>query len=505
MPALTPLNGRAMALNLIAFAAICTALTPAYAVQDTSTDTNTAVAAAQCGPGSRPETGLQGQVPLQDRLNGRSQQGYACNMELVGQYQGEGSAVVSAVAGHCAYMPTSYAVVDKKKSQGVQVIDVSDPSKPQMVGALDTRAFHIGTWESLKTNPQGTMLAGAGVGTAIGSGKFDLYDVTDCAHPKLLNKSPTTGDSMPVTNLAHEGEWSPDGKTYWTTSTGPGALTAIDVRDPTKPKTLYFGGSTIFVNHGMSFNADGTRMYLASIFPAGIVILDVSDIQLRKTSKPRVRQIAKMTWQDGTITQRGIPVTIKGKPHLIVMDEYGGQGMGGALRFIDISDERNPVVVSHIRLAIQLKENAEIAKADVAGNSLFSYDSHYCDVDKKTDPTALACGYFNSGIRVFNIVDHLKPKEIAYFNPPAQTGKNTELLGSDHAFAPALGSITGSKVADPKAMQTPPASSSKWADLTADWCSSPPRFVNNQLWVTCNDNGFMVLKFTNGAYPISPR
>ena len=37
-------------------------------------------------------------------------------------------------------------------------------------------------------------------------------------------------------------------------------------------------------------------------------------------------------------------------------------------------------------------------------------------------------------------------------------------------------------------------------NLSADWCSSPPRFVGNQLWVTCMDNGFMVLQFTNGAY-----
>jgi hypothetical protein len=254
----------------------------------------------------------------------------------------------------------------------------------------------------------------------------------------------------------------------------------------------------------MSFNADGTRMYLASIFPAGIAIVDVSDIQNRKATNRRVRQISKVGWKDGSITQKALPVTIKGRPYLIAIDEYGGDGMGGAMRFIDISDERNPVIVSHIRLAIQLKENAEKAKQDTAGNGLFSYDAHYCSVDRKTDPTALACGYFQSGIRVFNIKDPLKPREIAYFNPPAQTGKNQLLLGSDHALSPAFGSIMDTKIVDPAALETQ-ASNAKLADLTADWCSSPPQFVNNQLWVTCNDNGFMVLKFTNGVYPIAGR
>ena len=38
--------------------------------------------------------------------------------------------------------------------------------------------------------------------------------------------------------------------------------------------------------------------------------------------------------------------------------------------------------------------------------------------------------------------------------------------------------------------------------MSADWCSSPPRFVDDRLWVTCMDNGFMVLEFTNGVYPL---
>lgn len=474
---------------------------PALA-QDVAADLGRAVTPAVCGAGSQTETGLQGQVPLADRLGGRSQQEYSCNLERVGRYQGEGATWVSAVAGHCAYMPTSGLVNDQKTSQGVQVIDVSRTDRPRLVKALDTRAFRAGTWESLKTSPSGTMLAGVGVGLLIGAGKFDLYDVSDCANPRLLNKSSLTGDSLPSTNFAHEGEWSPDGKTYWSSGLVAGALTAIDVSNPAKPKTLYFGGSSMLVNHGMAFNADGTRLYLASIFPAGVGIYDVSDIQHRR-AKRSVRQIAKVKWQDGSISQKPLWVTIKGRPYLFVIDEAGADGMAGGIHVIDIADEASPKLVSHIRLAIQLKANSAVAKEDSANNGLFGYDAHYCSVDRPVEPTAMACGYFQSGIRVFDIREPLKVREIAYFNPPAQVGKQLQLRGSEHALLPRSFKSISDLVVNPfGALSASPES--QRADLTADWCSSPPKFVNNELWTTCTDNGFMVLRFTNGAYPFKP-
>lgn len=473
----------------------CSALAPAASTAADAAPPAASVPAARCGPGSRPETGLQGQVPAADRISGRSRQGYACNLELAGQFQGEGASLVSAVAGHCAYIPTAYSGGKKKQLQGVQVLDVSDPRRPQRIGSLNTRAFQLGTWETMKTNPAGTILAGAGAGLLVGSNKLDLYDVTDCTRPRLLNKDASGQDSLPVDNLAHEAEWSPDGKTYWIASNAGGVLSAIDVSDPARPKNLYYGGSSVFVNHGMSFNADGTRMYMASMFPAGLLVLDVSDIQLRKPGTPRVRQLARIKWDDGSITQQSTSLTYKGRPYVVVVDESGNNGTTGAIRFIDVSDDSKPVVVSIIRLEIQQKEHLEKRRQDLAGDSIFSYDAHYCSVDRKDDPTALACGYFNSGIRVFDIADPLKPAEVAYFNPPAQTGRNAQLPGSDHAALPALGSLGG----------VPQVSTSwgiKLADLSADWCPSPPRFVNGQLWVSCQDNGFMVLEFTNGAYPV---
>ena len=127
--------------------------------------------------------------------------------------------------------------------------------------------------------------------------------------------------------------------------------------------------------------------------------------------------------------------------------------------------------------------NASQADADTKGTGLFAgYFGHYCTVDRQDQPTALACGYFNSGIRVYRTGGPSDIQEIAFYNPPAQTGRDVALQGSEHANG-LLGS-TGYT-----------------AKLTADWCSSPPRFVGrDQLWATCQDNGVQVLRFTNGVY-----
>jgi len=46
---------------------------------------------AKCGRMDRAETGLQGQTTPRERSSGDSERGYNCNLELVGQFQGEGA------------------------------------------------------------------------------------------------------------------------------------------------------------------------------------------------------------------------------------------------------------------------------------------------------------------------------------------------------------------------------------------------------------------------------
>lgn len=484
----------------------------------------TSVTAAQCGAGSLPETGLQGQVPLADRKSGRNLQGYRCNLQLVGQYQGAGASVVSPSTSSCAYLSTSGSLVDPlqslEPSPGAQVVDVSSAAHPVLAGNLTGPAMLAGTWESLKVNEPRKLLGGVAVGLEVGAGFFDVYDVTDCAHPVHLNVVAGTPLELPDNLLGHEGNWSPDGKTYWSTGNVTGLITAIDVSKPQSPQILYTGLAGFPANHGVELSADGNRLYLATCFPGGVVVLDVSDIQSRKAA-PSIRQVGAVSWNPFSCGQHALPVTYGGKPYLIAPDEFDSEGV----HIIDISDETKPVVVRQIQLQIQQLQNAATRTADTAGDGLFGYEAHYCAVDTPTDPKALACGYFQSGVRVFNIADPMQPREIAYYNPPAQTGKGLTLQHSLHAWlgglAPTVSDLytsgsgvtvgtgtidaryVGAFVAElPGLLAGLGNGDPVSGNLSADWCSSPPRFVGNQLWVSCMDNGFMALQFTNGAYPI---
>src|SRR3546814_6285607 len=107
--------------------------------------------------------------------------------------------------------------------------------------------------------------------------------------------SDLTGLELPANVLGHEGDFSPDGMTYWATGLALGAITAIDVSDPTQPRIVYTGIAGFPVNHGVEFSADGRRMYLATIFPGGVIAYDISDIQDRVPS-PRIHELGRVSW-----------------------------------------------------------------------------------------------------------------------------------------------------------------------------------------------------------------
>jgi hypothetical protein len=427
---------------------------------------------AKCGPGSRPETGVQGRVSRSEHESGRAAEGYTCNAEMVGHYGKEtplgtiGGFKVERYTdadGHdCAYYDTTLMfptnILDEEA--GVNVLDMSDPANPQRTARLVTPAM-LSPHESLVLSKERGILAAVTGNAAFYPGIVDVYDVSqDCRNPVLKT-------SAPVGVFGHESGMAPDGRTFYSASPATQTIIAVDISEPSRPIPLWSGR---YDSHGLSISDDGNRAYVAGI-NSGLIILDVSEIQARKPN-PEVREIARLTWESMSIPQNAIPITIDDHPYVVEIDEYGGAsgptgGGIGAGRIIDIGDETKPRVVSNLRLEVHQPEELGKAMDDPGAQiPVQGYGGHYCNVPTRVDPKIVACSMIISGLRVFDIRDPENPKEIAYFNAPIPER-------SSPAFE------------------------------ASNWAMSSPSFVpeRNEIWYSDGYSGFYAVRLTNGAWP----
>ncbi|OWL96019.1 hypothetical protein B7435_28920 [Mycolicibacterium peregrinum] len=466
----------------------------------------TAVDKAQCRPGDRVETGLQGEVPVADRESHRSAQGYNCNIDLVGQHQGTGAGITSTSYKDCTYVGSTWPYTN-----GVQVIDASDPAHPVQADLLTEPAMVGGTWESLKVHAGRGLLVGTGVPLLFGGGYISIYDISqDCRHPRLLNEGAGSLPGVRIPMLTHEGNFSPDGNTYW--AGGIIWNSAVDITDPTAPHVVW-SAPVGWASHGMGFAPDGRTMYMSQF--SGLTVLDTSAVQDRVAPDFTMHQLlpahSHKAWVDGQEAQHSVYVTYRGVPHIFTIDELGS----GGVKLFDVSDPTDLKLRNIIKLEINLPEHMDNWTSSGGFNGVFAYDSHYCSVDRQDDPTALACGWIQSGIRVFDVRNPEHITELAYFNPPAQSDKKYEdLPNSIHVYnlsvlaTPPLTGIfgVGRAALDGKIQLSDIVLGNRpgWgqpADFSADWCMSPPEFRGNLLYVTCSDNGFMTLKLDPTVYP----
>jgi len=494
---------------------------------------------AVCGAHDNPETALQGQVPAAMRAAGfkgfncnlellGQSRGNGANWQTTqfkqrsrdgddddedgdrgGEHEGNRTRV-------CGYHGTASPArsLPGRAQMGVPVLDLSDPRNPTPTTYLTTTSM-LDPWESLKVNERRQLLGADNGQNGAGGPEVDIYDISqDCRFPQLLASVPvgtgTDGGGVVKPIIGHEGAWAPDGLTYYGGGrTIPNNYYAVDTTDASKPKLL----TTWFVprvatgarTHGLSISDDGKRGYFVSIgsinpvtltdpnVPAnnGLVIYDLTDIQSRKPN-PQPKVVGEVYWKDGATAQHTIPVRIKGKPYVISVDEGGSGGTTSPAqlaaacaagmapfpmaRIVDISDEKNPKVVTKIMHEVHDPKNCPQVLPDLVGLTIFTYGTHYCSVDNKRNATTLVCGMFNSGIRVFDIRDPLRPKEIAYFNP---AGTTTPSAGSNHSLG------------------------NNWRAGGPDWCSAQAHLdaKRGTVWTTCQDNGVLALKFRKGVWP----
>lgn len=441
---------------------------------------------AKCGPGSKPETSIQGRVPKADYVSGRAAKGYTCNTRLVAHQGVSGGfktlRYTDRRGNTCAYYDSTLLVGRDVLNNlltgdplGVVVLDMNNPKKPKLTDTLLSPTMLSPHESLLVSQKRGLLMAEMGTAVTL-PGIFEIYDIkTDCRHPKKL--------ATRVSSLfGHESGLSRDGKTYYASGTAAG-LAAIDISDPRRPRTIYQDYNVQY--HGLRLSADGKTMYaahigtvgLGGITGAGLHILDVSEIQERKPH-PEIKILSDLRWRNPSIPQVAEPFTQDGHQYVFEVDEFvdlfSVNGLSdlkhspvGAARIINVDDPKHPRVVSNIRLAVHQPDVHSGKQMQDPGGwfPAQGYAAHYCGLPKRDNPKIAACSMILSGLRVFDISDVRHPREVAYFNKPVTKSKKLTVFGNG-AYA-----------------MSQPA----W-DIQ-----------RNSIWYTDTNSGFYVVKLTNGV------
>jgi hypothetical protein len=377
-----------------------------------------------CARGSHPES-MQGRAPARDYRTGRAALGYTCNATQVSHIGDSGGyrvyRYVDAQHHVCGFYDSTLLfplnLFTDPANTGVWVLDMTDPKHPQHLTTIRTPAMQT-PHESFSLNTKRGLIAAVSANPVWYPGMVDVYDVrTDCRAPALMS-------SLPVGVLGHEGTFSPDGNTYWSSGLSSKTLAAVDVTDPRTPVTVWVGHDWRI--HGLNISDDGKTLYGAGTSAdKGLIVLDVSQVQ-KRVMDPAVPEITRISWPEVSTPQTELPITIKRHPYLVDIDEFGAGGSSGPVgagRIIDIANRRKPRVISNLRLAVNNKPTDPGLLGDPnANSSLAGYAGHYCGVPSRVDPGIVACSFIASGLRVFDIHDPYHPQEIAYFNRPTTAG-----------------------------------------------------------------------------------
>ncbi|MGE3690824.1 MAG: LVIVD repeat-containing protein [Novosphingobium sp.] len=408
-----------------------------------------------------PETGKQGEtLPGEEKVLDRP---YSKGVNVIGHspIDGREGNLIMAWAGNCAYVANG-VTLDKNGSlqvqgigptSGVAVIDASEPAQPRVTRYLQDKGA-ISATETLHAVTIGrrSILAASNYGGVIGmsapkEGWLSLYDVTDCANPRLLSevKWPEPVHTLTV---------SPSGRFVYGPLLDPfnglGGIEVMDISDPTQPRfvgkfeaTRSDGTSFQFSPHELVFSPDERRIYVGvvnssggdlnrhfkntkpgvpsaeSVGPdaGGIYIFDNTDFALGRPS-PKLRLI-------GTAQQAGwhspVRARIGGRPYLVNAGELGACP-GAWPRITSIADERKPRAVGEFRLAMNQPENCPERTAMEKGSGGLigrpgTASTHFQDVDDAANTRLGLFSFMFAGLRIADLRNPQAPREVAYFKP----------------------------------------------------------------------------------------
>ena len=409
-----------------------------------------AASPAQCDPGDRVETGVQGDVPIADQLSGASKQGYACNVRSVSHedFGGLGGDIQLTWAYDCAYL-----VVPKgdSTSDGIGVARVNPASGaiseakvirlPQWAGKGGTLGIHEGVHASEVSNrlvvPIGTMISVFDISRGCADPQWD-FDMVDDS----VDNDPTHSETAGAAGI-HSGQLTPDGTQYFATDIGNGAVApngpCLTIFDLTTKAISHWGDD--FPCHDLDITPDGKTAYLgyygakvghpaavvgaftpvgASHEVSGLRIADISQVTSRQPD-PQITLLGELTGgrqHTEVYAEQKLPSGQRRKIVLGAEEAYCPNGNG---RIVDVDNPANPQAIGELALEINSLPNCGQATYNQNADVLH-YMSHYLSVDDPNDAHLAFYTWYGSGLRVFDISDPANPHEVAYYNPPVGEG-----------------------------------------------------------------------------------
>lgn len=396
-----------------------------------------------CGP----ETGLQGQVPLADQLSDRAEKGYCRNVSLLSVTDVQPGTERGNVARleDCVYSGTS-------DDPGLAVVDISDPTKPQTVRNFPGVGH---TWDTMEIHPGRRVLvaktrtaADDALAALAGTAGLAVYEIgRSCADLTLratYDLSRSFGDG-PVSArqalAAHEFRLTPDGRAAVVSLSIPDAglgragtpsIVVVDLRDLDAPAPLLTVDVSSLLrgrgipaaalgSHDFDFNPSGTRLY-AGLFTGeqldpsdnavwrGTAILDIADLWDRRVGLVQVLpNVGGHTARWTRIGKRRVLVTNTEFDCLNGVPVAAPAG----LEVVDITMETKPKVLSRPTLEVNATpENCASTAADRTSNW-----AHFGNFDRRDGASLYFATWSESGVRVFDVRNPTRPREVGYFNP----------------------------------------------------------------------------------------
>ena len=304
---------------------------------------------------------------------------------------------------------------------GTTIVDVSDPRKPKTLGVVEVPPG----WHSHKVRAKdGIMIVnherfGQG-GPETFSGGLAIYDTKNPLAPKLISKWMTAGKGV------HRYDY--DGRYAYISPTAEGytgnIVMILDLGDPASPREVgrwWIPGQ--WTAGGEHYPWDdyvaprchhpirmGDRLYV-SYWHHGLFILDISDL-----SRPKAiaHVNSSPSFPHPTHTVLPIPQDLKGRRIMVVADEDVAKLRPAPPAFTwiyDITEETNPLSIS-------------------------TFQVEGLDPDGAPQPQMMGChqpserftgsvipfAWFAQGLRLVDIADPFRPKDVGHYVPDAQPG-----------------------------------------------------------------------------------